>query len=108
MHHCFTKVLATMTAAAIILLPTAPVFGADRDDFKTSTPIKHLVVIFQENVSFDHYFGTYPHAQKNKDGSQYFKGPKEDTPRANTLEAAGLLTNNPNGVNRFESTESTR
>ena len=26
----------------------------------TSTPIKHLVVIFQENVSFDHYFGTYP------------------------------------------------
>jgi phospholipase C len=28
----------------------------------TSTPIKHLVVIFQENVSFDHYFGTYPNA----------------------------------------------
>ena len=26
----------------------------------TTTPIKHLVVIFQENVSFDHYFGTYP------------------------------------------------
>ena len=29
---------------------------------KTATPIKHLVVIFQENVSFDHYFATYPHA----------------------------------------------
>jgi phospholipase C len=29
---------------------------------KTATPIKHLVVIFQENVSFDHYFGTYPDA----------------------------------------------
>ena len=28
----------------------------------TKTPIKHLVVIFQENVSFDHYFGTYPNA----------------------------------------------
>ena len=28
----------------------------------TKTPIKHLVVIFQENVSFDHYFGTYPQA----------------------------------------------
>lgn len=25
---------------------------------KTATPIKHLVVIFQENVSFDHYFAT--------------------------------------------------
>jgi phospholipase C len=28
----------------------------------TSTAINHLVVIFQENVSFDHYFGTYPSA----------------------------------------------
>ena len=28
----------------------------------TATPIKHLVVIFNENISFDHYFGTYPHA----------------------------------------------
>ena len=26
----------------------------------TATPIKHLVVIFEENISFDHYFGTYP------------------------------------------------
>jgi phospholipase C len=25
----------------------------------TTTPIKHVVIIFQENVSFDHYFGTY-------------------------------------------------
>ena len=25
-----------------------------------ATPIEHVVVIFQENVSFDHYFGTYP------------------------------------------------
>ena len=26
------------------------------------TPIKHVVVIFGENQSFDHYFGTYPNA----------------------------------------------
>jgi len=26
------------------------------------TPIEHVVVIFQENVSFDHYFATYPNA----------------------------------------------
>ena len=26
----------------------------------TATPIRHLVVLFEENVSFDHYFGTYP------------------------------------------------
>src|ERR1700730_6818492 len=98
MHHCFTKALAAVTAAAITLLPAAPAFA---DQGGTATPIKHLVVIFQENVSFDHYFGTYPNAEKNKNGSQYFKGAKENTPPTNTLESAGLLTNNPNGVNPF-------
>ena len=36
----------------------------------TATPIHHLVVIFQENVSFDRYFGTYPHAA-NIDGQPF-------------------------------------
>ena len=31
----------------------------------TTTPIQHIVVIFGENVSFDHYFGTYPIAENN-------------------------------------------
>jgi phospholipase C len=39
--------------------------------FQTTTPIKHLVVIFQENVSFDHYFATYPVAQ-NPGGEPLF------------------------------------
>jgi phospholipase C len=60
MHSCVTKALATVAVAAITLLPVVPVFGADQDDFPTRTPIKHVVVIFQENSSFDHYFGTYP------------------------------------------------
>jgi phospholipase C len=30
----------------------------DSDDSSTPTPIKNVVVIFKENVSFDHYFGT--------------------------------------------------
>ena len=34
--------------------------ASGRSSGASSTPIKHLVVIFQENVSFDHYFGTYP------------------------------------------------
>jgi phospholipase C len=96
MHHCFTKALAAVTAAAITLLPAAPAFA---DQGGTATPIKHVVVIFQENVSFDHYFGTYPNAA-NLPGETPFNA-KEDTPRANTLEAAGLLTNNPNKVNPF-------
>ena len=99
MHHCITKALAFLTAAAITLLPVAPGFGGDSDDFKTATPIKHLVVIFQENVSFDHYFGTYPHAA-NPAGEPAFHA-KEGTPRVNNLESAGLLTNNPNVANPF-------
>jgi phospholipase C len=36
----------------------------------TATPIHHLVVVFEENVSFDHYFGTYPRAA-NIDGQPF-------------------------------------
>src|SRR5215469_4403553 len=57
------------------------------------TPIKHLVVIFQENVSFDHYFGTYPNAA-NPPNEPHFKA-AAGTPNVNGL-TAGLLTNNPN------------
>src|SRR5579863_10628996 len=46
----------------------------------TKTPIKHLVVIFDENVSFDHYFGTYPYAA-NTDGTAFTA--KRDTPKVN-------------------------
>jgi phospholipase C len=60
-----------------------------------ATPIKHLVVIFQENVSFDHYFGTYPNAA-NTSGEPFSASNK--TPAVNGLSGA-LLTNNPNGVN---------
>src|SRR5882757_8319886 len=44
----------------------------------TSTPIKHLVVLFDENESFDHYFGTYPKAA-NTDGTPFTASKK--TPR---------------------------
>jgi phospholipase C len=64
-------------------------------------------VIFQENRSFDHYFGTYPHAKANKDGSKFFGGAKDGTPRVNDLESAGLLTNNPNKANLFRIDRST-
>ena len=60
---------------------------------KAATPIKHLVVIFQENVSFDHYFGTYPVAT-NPAGEPHFKA-AASTPTINGLNNA-LLNNNPN------------
>jgi phospholipase C len=62
----------------------------------TATPIKHLVVIFQENVSFDHYFGTYPVATNLPNEPQFVA--KAGTPNVNGLTPA-LLTQNPNGEN---------
>jgi len=61
----------------------------------TTTPIKHVVVVYQENVSFDHYFGTYPKAV-NTDGTRFVAAP--GTPSVNGL-STDLLTNNPNGMN---------
>lgn len=99
MHHSFARALAVVAASAMTFLPVYPVSAQDKDDSSTKTPIKHVVVIFQENVSFDHYFGTYPHAF-NLPGEIAFHA-KEDTPESNTLLSSGLLTNNPNKVNPF-------
>ena len=87
-------------SAALASTLAAGVANADAD-LRTRTPIKHIVAIFQENVSFDHYFATYPHAAANKDGSVYFARIRPDTPTVNGLDSAGLLTNNPNGTNPF-------
>ncbi|MBO0729950.1 MAG: alkaline phosphatase family protein [Acidimicrobiaceae bacterium] len=62
----------------------------------TATPIKHLVVIFQENVSFDHYFGTYPNAANLPGEPAFHAAP--GTPTVNGLSGT-LLTDNPNEAN---------
>ena len=64
----------------------------------TATQIKHLVVIFQENVSFDHYFATYPNAL-NGGGEPLFLAGRR-TPGVNGL-SGPLLTRNPNSVQPF-------
>jgi phospholipase C len=62
----------------------------------TRTPIKHVVVLFQENVSFHHYFGTYQHAlnlpsEQRFDAAPGTRGVDGVTPR--------LLEHNPNSAN---------
>jgi phospholipase C len=80
--------------------------GASGRRDATATPIKHLIIIFQENNSFDHYFGTYPNAA-NTDGQQFDAAPGTPavdglTPATSTsLPAAlrhnaDLTTTNPN------------
>jgi phospholipase C len=93
------KHLATGVVAALALLvPASPAFAADEKEHKTATPIKHVVVIFQENVSFDHYFATYPVAA-NPMGEPHFHA-RRGTPTVNGLSGA-LLTHNGNLVNPF-------
>ncbi len=62
----------------------------------TTTPIEHVVVIFQENVSFDHYFATYPLAA-NPAGEPRFHA-RPGTPSVNGLDEQ-LLVHNPNSAN---------
>ncbi|MGH3410782.1 MAG: phospholipase C, partial [Streptosporangiaceae bacterium] len=76
--------------------------GAGGAAGRTATPIKHLVVIFDENVSFDHYFGTYPYAP-NPAGEPTFHA-RPGTPTVNGLYSditrsgptGPRLTRNPN------------
>jgi phospholipase C len=72
----------------------AAAIGPDPDTVKTATPIKHLVVLYNENVSFDHYFATYPKAA-NPPGEPSFT-PAANTPRVANLASADLLKQNPN------------
>ncbi|AMW13813.1 phospholipase [Streptomyces qaidamensis] len=86
-------------AALTVLGGAAPTWAAVPAGYhqgrsSTATPIKHVVVIYDENVSFDHYFATYPKAA-NTDGTKFTASKK--TPRnIDTVAHAGLLTQNPN------------
>ena len=92
-----------MVMAYLTVLGTMPAY-ANSSFSRTATPIKHLVVIFQENVSFDHYFGTYPNAANPKGEPAFFARP--DTPTVNGLSAV-LLNNNPNLLNAGNGTGAT-
>jgi phospholipase C len=86
------------------------------NDPATTTPIKHVIVIFQENVSFDHYFATYPFAANATPGEPLFQA-AAGTPAANgllsgpaappnnpTLNAAGTGTVQPFRLGRNQAT----
>jgi phospholipase C len=92
--------------AAMMTISSASVA---EDRIRTATPIKHLVVIFQENVSFDHYFGSYPNAL-NDAGETPFVALATTSKSINNLltpldvnngfvllEGVDLMNRNPNG-----------
>ena len=103
-----TAILAA--ALAVIAVQAAAAHSPDRRHHgsheATATLIQHLVVIIGENISFDHYFGTYPHAA-NTDGQTFHAAP--GTPAVDGLPPVtshslppalrhftDLLTSNPN------------
>ncbi len=94
------KLPAFLGAAAMLANLGAPAMAFDLQlqppPARTATPIKHLVVIYDENVSFDHYFGTYPHASNLPGEPSFYAAPY--TPAVNNL-SEELLTNNPNFTN---------
>jgi len=116
----FVKPLALALAVSGAVLAgcgsgTSTPAGSSSTTAKAATPIQHVVVIFQENVSFDHYFGTYPTAA-NPVGEPAFTA-AAGTPVANTLSTpldvtksfaalsgVNLLTNNPTTLNSANGT----
>ena len=87
----FISLMLIVLTAMTPIITTGPAFAQPGSE--TATPIKHLVIIFQENVSFDHYFATYPVAMNLRGEPRFHARP--DTPTVNGLSNA-LLNFNPN------------
>src|SRR5579863_3934672 len=98
-----------LAALCAVLVAAGTFPGTARaEDPHNATAVKHVIVIFNENISFDHYFGTYPYAQNNPGETPFWAA--RGTPEANNLvtpldpdhffgplEGPSLITANPNG-----------
>ena len=92
MRRYFSVLMVELLVAATLVSPFGARAQTTATGQGTTTPIAHIVVIFDENISFDHYFGTYPVAA-NPEGEPAFI-PLPNTPAVNGL-AGALLSNNP-------------
>ncbi|HEX4037495.1 MAG TPA: alkaline phosphatase family protein [Acidobacteriaceae bacterium] len=95
MQKYVASALSALLSAGLMVSPVAA--DAQADSTPTATPIKHVVVIFGENISFDHYFGTYPNAKNPAGEPGFWAAP--GTPSVNGLLTNGLMTSNPNFLN---------
>ncbi|WP_129726027.1 alkaline phosphatase family protein [Ectobacillus funiculus] len=99
----FTLSLGALSIIATPLFGTLPVHAAEAKassaetkmssvEAKTASPIKHTIVIFQENRTFDNYFGTYPYAP----GFKPLNGTPQDV--RNFKYVTGNVTRDANGA----------
>lgn len=85
--------LRILTAAIPLCAFAAPRILGAQSTHRAASPIEHLVVIFDENNAFDHYFGTYPVAANPPGEPRFVALPH--TPHVHGLTPA-LRTHNPN------------
>jgi phospholipase C len=100
---CIALLLLLLSTVCLLQINTttaAIAEGVTATATTTKTPIKHLIVIYQENVSFDHYFATYPNASNTDESGELRFHPKSNTPSVNGL-SSSFLTDNLNAVNPF-------
>jgi phospholipase C len=99
------KCFALSLSASIVLTGCATNSSQPASTAPVPTPIvattpqaaiKHVVVIFGENVSFDHYFGTYPNAANLANETKFTAAAGTPTNINNYSTNPSLLTANPN------------
>ncbi|MBV8067359.1 MAG: hypothetical protein JO113_05245, partial [Candidatus Eremiobacteraeota bacterium] len=57
------------------LSPTGPTAGGSQPPaHKRSSPLQHIVLVVQENRSFDNFFATFPGADGTRTGKMKLKG----------------------------------
>src|SRR5215469_18549119 len=84
-----TKISSTLSELTIMLLAGTVIIAAASSSsfynitFAKATPIRHFVLLYQENNSFDHYFGTYPNATNPPGEPNFIADPR--TPSINGL-----------------------
>src|ERR1700722_2989230 len=106
---CFLLLGVSLTLTLVGCGYSSSIPGSAETNVSSTANIQHIVVIFQENVSFDHYFGTYPNAL-NLSGETPFKA-RPRTPKVNNLAnpldvnhdfkplaGVDLLNKNPNSI----------
>jgi phospholipase C len=89
------KLLALSLSAALFMTGCSSLSTTEVTPVTSAKVIKHVVVIFGENVSFDHYFATYPKAT-NPSGETAFTA-VAGTPTIDGLSGT-LLSANPNST----------
>jgi phospholipase C len=91
----YTMHLILLSLFLVVLLFTLSISESVYSESKY--PIKHLIVIIQENTSFDHYFGTYP----NSSTLNGFKFESSNSSASINGFSNFIMNKNPNLINPF-------